>query len=220
MRKYILGGFLILILGTSWILFLESRNQRFVESLPKPLQIEKRATDKPKQRSPENQEQEVSRETENEEVKVPSSRDSQRSQRLPESETHTHETEPHHEHSHETETEPEQEHHPPLDVSNMSPEEIAKMAAKDFLAETEGKHRQEVETIERLLPKLLRPNQKMSLKERYEFQKALAKLNPTPKNLEGLRVMEERMKRHRDYPPGTPRPSEHVRDNTAEERSR
>ena len=78
----------------------------------------------------------------------------------------------------------------------------------------------EVETIKHLLPKLIRPNQEMSLKERYEFQKALATLNSTPKNLEGLRVMEERMKRHRDYPPGTPRPSEHVRDKTVEERGR
>ena len=54
-------------------------------------------------------------------------------------------------------------------------------------------------------------SERLSFEDKYEFQKALTRLNPTAENKEGLRVMEERMKRHRDYPPGMPSPSEQVK---------
>ena len=92
----------------------------------------------------------------------------------------------------------------------MSPEEIAQALADQFRAKTKGQHSEEIQTFQRFLPKIMSRDEHLSIEDQYKFQKALTRLNPTAQNQEGLRVMEEHLKRHRDYPPGTQKPSEHV----------
>jgi len=90
----------------------------------------------------------------------------------------------------------------------MSPEEFAQLLADQFRGKTKGKHLEEIKTFERFFPKIMSRDEHLSIEDQYEFQKALTRLNPTAQNQEGLRVMEERLKRHRNYPPGTQTPSD------------
>lgn len=212
MYKYFWTSFtLIIIFVASWMLYLKYENTRFAESLPQPR--EKEQTSKTEKKSSLNQEvpplETSSVASENESIEPEKTS-------TPEVKNHSSENKPH---SHQTETpkaqsdlveKDEEKKAPlPLDISKMSSDEISKSVRDSFLEKTEGKHRDQIEIVARLMPKVIR-REGMSLTERYDFQKALTTLNPTPRNKEGLRVIEDLMRKHTEYPPETPRPSEHV----------
>lgn len=211
MSKYLLTGLVLAILGTSWILYLKYENNQFAENLPEPPQREQKISE-PQNQQPlihEPPPPTLSVELESKSVEPKAVPNPEVKKPLPESKSDSHKMETPDTHAHEKKDK--QQTVPPRDLSEMSAEEISKSVRNRFLAKTKGEHRDEIETVARLMPKLIRRDEHMSLKERYEFQKALTILNPTPLNEEGLRVMEERMRKHAEHPVDIPRPSEHVK---------
>ena len=204
---------ILVLLGIGWTVYLKERNRRFVESLPKPLDSAREDSSPPVPVVSEKTEQGFDPEFSTEipdqrDVSKPHSESGATAQIPLEPKTLQPER-----HSHEKHPEPElqeemsQKHQ---DISEMSPEEFAQLLADQFRGKTKGKHLEEIKTFERFFPKIMSRDEHLSIEDQYEFQKALTRLNPTAQNREGLRVMEERLKRHRDYPPGTQTPSEHV----------
>lgn len=225
-KAFVMLTIILVLLGIGWAAYLKEGNKDFVDSLPKPPH---RVQEDPSQPMPvvsEVPEQGIAPEVSPENSDRRDNPDPHSKSGVTSKVPHAHETlqpeiHSHAEiHSHEKLPEPKTQEEPPQTHqkrSKMSPEEFAQHLADQFRVKTKGKHLEEIKTVQRFLPRIMSREKSLSLEEKYEFQKALTRLNPTAKNKEGLRVMEERIKRHRDYPPGVPRPSEHVRDKTAEE---
>lgn len=204
---------ILVLLGIGWTVYLKERNRHFVESLPKPLDRAREVSSPPVPVVSEKIEQGFDPEFSTEiphqsDISKPHSESGATVQILPEPETFQPEG-----HSHEKHPEPELQEETPQkhqDISEMSPEEFAQLLADQFRGKTKGKHLEEIKTFQRFLPKIMSRDEHLSIEDQYEFQKALTRLNPTAQNQEGLRVMEEQLKRHRNYPPGTQNPSEHA----------
>lgn len=213
MYKYFLASFtLIIIFGACWIMYLKYENTRFAESLPHPPEKEqtvKQTVRKTEKKSSINQEvptlETSSVASENESIEPEETSTPEVKNNSTESKPHSHQTETPKAQSDVVGKDEERKAPLPLDISKMSSDEISKSVRDSFVKKTEGAHRDEIDIVARLMPKIIR-REGMSLTERYDFQKALTTLNPTPRNKEGLRVIEDRMRKHTE----SPRASEHI----------